>query len=219
MCVFDGNMLHSSLQAMDMRFLYHSNTMPTAQSFFKAQGLLSRGALEDYGLYQTEQKTDSKDKKLDLWYDVFFDSCDIHKESKRINYYGPVCFVFSTEILKYYTSVKITKRNPLYWSSNNASEYLSDLREKRKFDFGQHITIGDLHQPIPFKPFLTHIILDNPNISDKSYFNKAKCYIDNQIKNNSLNCDFIVRKCPVSCKCKSLYGADLENTYDKFALR
>lgn len=38
--------------------LYHANTVATACTFIENNGLLSRGAVDDLGLYQTSQATD-----------------------------------------------------------------------------------------------------------------------------------------------------------------
>ena len=84
----------------EVAHLYHANSMATACTFLENGGLLSRGAVEDFGLYQTPQETDATDKLLDVYYDIFFDSVDIHERIGKINHYGPIVFVYSTDVLE-----------------------------------------------------------------------------------------------------------------------
>lgn len=46
----------------EIKHLYHANTVMTACTFLENGGLLSRGYVEENGLRQTSQGSDSKDK-------------------------------------------------------------------------------------------------------------------------------------------------------------
>lgn len=90
--------------------LYHANSVATASTFLENGGVFSRGAAEDRGLYQTSQETDDTDRDVDVFYDIFFDSVDIHQRIKKLNHYGPVLFVYSIDLIDTLPqgSIKIT---------------------------------------------------------------------------------------------------------------
>ena len=73
-----------------------------------------------------------------IWNDVFFDSCDVHKVVKNANKYGPVCFVFSVDLLddKSLPPIRITKTNPFNWNKslpdNIEDNYIDDISEYKK---------------------------------------------------------------------------------------
>lgn len=68
----DSKLLFSLLSAKGVKFLHHANTVKTSLTFIKAKSLLSRAYVEKNSLDQTEQYTDTKDKKFDIWDSVFF---------------------------------------------------------------------------------------------------------------------------------------------------
>lgn len=59
------------LMRKGVNHLYHANTVATACTFIKSYGLLSRGAVRDFGLFQTPQGTDDSDQEFDVFYDIF----------------------------------------------------------------------------------------------------------------------------------------------------
>lgn len=196
--------------------LYHANTVGTAATFLQNGGLISRGDVEDRGLYQTRQVTDESDKGFEIYYDIFFDSVDIHERANNLNNYGPVTFVYSLDLIDKLprNSIKITKTNPIYWSRSMSEEekYFTELdeleRNYKKGDFGQHLTIVDQHYPLPFT-HLKKIILDNPHFTASKnidLFNNAKKYIPELMKYNGVAAAFTIRKCATSCNCRSKYN-------------
>jgi len=104
--------------------LYHANTVGTTVTFLRNGGLFSRGAVEDNGLYQTRQVTDESDKGFKIYYDIFFDSVDIHERANNLNDYGPVTFVYSLDLIDKLprNSIKITKINPIRWENSMSEE-------------------------------------------------------------------------------------------------
>ncbi|MFP3595208.1 hypothetical protein [Chryseobacterium sp. SIMBA_029] len=96
--------------------LYHANTVGTTITYLQNDGLLSRGAVEDKGLFQTYQKTDAKDKIVDVWNDVFLDTNDLHTYFDRENRYGPILFELDLDLVKDESfEIWITKDNPIRW--------------------------------------------------------------------------------------------------------
>lgn len=193
--------------------LYHVNTVETAITFLSNGGLLSRGAVEDKDLIQTDQPSDAKDKEVGVFYDIFFDSVDIHERSKNINDYGPVTFVYSIDVLDYLNDkeIKITKDNPIRWNSgmSEGEKYFTDVDsiylEYCKGTFKQHLTICDMHEPLPFLPYLFKIIIDNPGIANTKYFDEAYRALKDIMENNGIKVPLEVRKCPSDCMCKINY--------------
>jgi len=195
--------------------LYHANTVGTTVTFLRNGGLFSRGAVEDNGLYQTRQVTDESDKGFKIYYDIFFDSVDIHERANNLNDYGPVTFVYSLDLIDKLprNSIKITKINPIRWENSMSEEekYFTELdeleRNYKKGDFGQHLTIVDQHYPLPFT-YLEKIILDNPHFEDSKnnmLFENAKKFLPILMKYNGVAVPFKIRECKSKCKCHSKY--------------
>jgi len=219
MRVFTGRDIKTHLVEKGVTELFHANTVTTSISFLKAGGLLSRGEVENRGMRQTPQLSDNDDKIYNIWNDVFFDSCDIHHMLKVPNKYGPVCFVFSIDLLDDPTlpEIRITKSNPYNWEKNNADinyieeQYIDEISEYRKNDIAMHITLIDCHNHIPFSPYLKRIILDNPKLDNNDIFECAKEKITNLICQNNLECDLQVRNCTDICRCQEKYSSFKEN--------
>lgn len=118
--------------------LYHANTVLTSLSFLAAGGLLSRGAVEERRLPQTSQTSDDLDKEYNIWYDIFFDSADYHQRMKRLNFYGPVCFVYDKMVLTWpdIPDIKITTVNPANWADIPEEErYLLDVNDYKNGEY------------------------------------------------------------------------------------
>ena len=136
--------------------LYHANTVITASTFLEHGGILSRGYVEDFGLRQTYQSTDELDKKVGVFHDIFFDSTDIHERRHSFNYYGPVLFVYSINVMDILSEgqIKITKDNPIRWNSGMTEEekYFTSETELQseyyKGTFKQHLTICNQIEPL-----------------------------------------------------------------------
>lgn len=197
----------------NIHLLYHVNTVTTAITFLESGGLLSRGLVEDKNKRQTKQDSDAIDKKFGIYYDIFFDSVDIHERSHNLNYYGPITFVYSIDILDTLENadVRITKDNPIRWEEEygDSEKYFTDLKELkvgyRKGEFQQHLTIHNIHEPVSFIPHLRKIIIDNPQISNNKYFEDAYKDIKEKLESKKLNIPLEDRKCPITCKCRVAY--------------
>ncbi len=192
--------------------IYHANTVATSVTFLSNGGLLSRGAVEERGLFQTSQDSDDLDKEYGIWNDIFFDSVDIHARAKSVNQYGPVTFVYSVNLLDdlQEKAVKITKDNPIRWCEIPVEDrYFKDSTEMyfqyKKGNFGQHLTICDMHDPLPFAPHLRRIILDDPMISDSELFDRAKGKLSKLIEKMGLDVPLTIRECSSDCKCHEKY--------------
>lgn len=192
--------------------LYHANTVSTACTFLEQNGLLSRGTVRDLGLLQTPQETDGSDQEYDVFYDIFFDSVDIHDRSRNINYYGPVTFVFSIDLLDTLPEncIKITKDNPKYWTSEMSEEekYFLSIEELQlgffRGNFKQHITLRHQYDAIPFD-YLTCVILDDPGLYCNEYFVVARTILRELLDNYDAHIPLLIRNCSVSCNCKLKY--------------
>ena len=192
--------------------LYHANTVATACTFIENNGLLSRGAVDDLGLYQTSKATDGSDKDCDVFADIFFDSVDIHQRSKRINNYGPVVFVYSIDILDVLPPdcIRVTKDNPMCWTRSMADEdkyfltedELSSFYQRGKFN--QHLTLRHQTTPLPFD-YLEKIIIDDPGVEYTGYFDDAYKHLQDLINEYSPCIPLEVRQCPPGCGCQDQY--------------
>lgn len=192
--------------------LYHANTVATACTFIENNGLLSRGAVNDLGLYQTSQATDETDNDFDVFYDIFFDSVDIHQRSKRINNYGPVVFVYSIDVLDVLPPdcIRITKDNPKYWTLSMPDEdkYFLTREELHTFyqrgKFNQHLTLRHQEAPLPFD-YLEKIIIDDPGVEESGYFDDAYQHLQDLIDEYATGIPLEVRQCPPGCNCQDQY--------------
>lgn len=207
--------------------LYHVNTVLTSLTFLNNDGLLSRGAVDDMELIQTKQESDESDKEFGVFYDIFFDSVDIHTRAKKINDYGPITFVYSISLIDELPEgiIKITKSNPIYWTKDMAEEerYFTtadDLRNDfNKGTFCQHITLKDCHYPISFS-HLEYIVIDDPQIHNKIYYETAVNTINDVLKKNNIAVDLKTRVCPEECQCKTQYNKYKEGySYHRFKVK
>ncbi|MBL4764407.1 MAG: hypothetical protein JKX67_03875 [Colwellia sp.] len=168
----DNLKLHQFFTEKNITHFYHANSLATASSFIEANGLLSRGCVEERGLFQTTQSSDEIDKKHDVWSDIFVDSVDLHGHFPRQNLYGPVLFKFSIDILlKDEIDIWITKNNPIYWNEDTTNEekYFQGIDDLIQcwdnFDRQRKmITIRKPGKPVLFES-LEEIMLDNPKVN------------------------------------------------------
>jgi len=109
------------LRSLGKKHLIHANSVITAKTFCEAFRLLSRGAVESEGMFQTDQYTDSLDKRSGIWHDLFLNLSNQHRRFCRPNTYGPVSFSFSIDILLNFfgrvqgAKISITKIPPSDW--------------------------------------------------------------------------------------------------------
>jgi len=216
--------------------LHHANSLATSITFVQNNGLLSRGAVEDKGLFQTSQLSDDDDRKNNVWHDIFFDTSDLHGHFPRQNIYGPILFKFdSSVLLNESLQIYITKINPLYWNPQTKEEdkYFQSVDEMANTwsDYELHrkmITIRFMDSILSFE-HLQNIIVDNPGVTiydDTILFNECYNAISQEVKKNSFLSDkLIIRQCS-NCFCHEnylhQYGAPklskffLPNTHRRF---
>ena len=150
--------------------LYHANTVTTACTFLSQDALLSRGNVEDQGLQQTPQASDSIDKKRRIWRDVFLDAVDIHARINRRNYYGPILFVLDLDLLirTPVETVWVTKKNPTEWISREprSHRFFRSLEEFEQTymlgDFGSMLMLRDTGGQLTLHGNTRRIIVDDP---------------------------------------------------------
>ena len=182
----------------------------------------------DMGLIQTSQISDNDDKKYDVYYDIFFDSVDIHKRTNKLNHYGPLTFVYDLDVIDSLPegSVKITKKNPIHWTEDmcDNEKYFTDVNELefcfQKGNFGQHITLICQHHPVSFD-YLCKIILDNPNLrsdKDRRILNNSRFYIAKTLEKYGVMVPLVNRECSDHCYCSFQYNNYNEGyVYYKFS--
>lgn len=206
-----GNDVYEILRNRGITYLHHANSLPTSLSLLKLKGLASRSFVEESRLPQTSQYTDSSDKSLGVWGDIFVDTIDIHKRASNANLYGPILFQIDTTILKGVSLALFTKSNPSKWSTNTPLEhrYFSTTRELEQGldigNFDQMLTLRTSNGLLHFKDFLKYIIIDDPVsiAAPSSEYTKAHEAI------NKLTMTPISRRhCSSNCKCKSRYSDD-----------
>lgn len=209
----DSKEIKLLLDEKNITQLFHVNTVPTTISYLEAGGLLSRGAVEDLQLFQTSQASDKKDKELGIWYDIFFDSVDIHERTKDLNKYGPLTLVFNNDFLLLDNlTVKITRDNPIRWDANwnESQRYFEDIDSLRsdyqKGAFAQHLTLCGMNYALPFSPYLKTIVMDNPKTENNELFENAYHRIENILVAHYSNVELLVRECPEDCSCTNRYN-------------
>lgn len=167
--------IYDILVSKEVKGLYHANTVRTSKTFLEQGGVLSRKFVQDNGLLQTTQKSDDLDKEFGIWDDIFLDAINISKYFSTYNKYGPILFGFKLNLLKSDSvkTVRITKRNPIYWKKEDSIEnkYFTSTEEfKTKFksgnklnDGGYHLTFTNLKGILPFD-HLFGIQIDDPGL-------------------------------------------------------
>lgn len=168
----DNIKVYDFLGEQGIECLYHANTVATACTFISEGGLLSRGEVERRDLFQTPQSSDDADRQFDVWNDIFLDSVDLHGRFPRQNFYGPVLFKFSIDILKHphLPELHVTKDNPIYWSNDmrQVEKYFQSNEEfeniYRDGAYKEMLTFKNTSDILPFEDYLLEIILDNPRV-------------------------------------------------------
>lgn len=231
--------VYNFLQEQGIEYLYHANTVTTACTFIHNGGLLSRGAVEHFGLNQTPQMSDNDDRTYNVWNDIFLDNIDLHTRFSKPNYYGPVLFKLSLELLKdpYLPEIYVTKNNPIYWKNDMelADKYFQNIDEFKNVyrlgSFREMFTLKETFNILPFENYLVEIILDFTNVSieyndSRGVLNLddyASSALNNALHTSSYNYDHIkksFRKCSnCSCQHKYLREVDIPNLERLFTLK
>ncbi|MBH8567555.1 hypothetical protein KB206_01570 [Microvirga sp. STS02] len=225
------------LRAQNVDALYHANTVSTCGTFLRDGHLLARGIVHERGLDQTDQKSDKIDRELGIWYDIFFDAVDIHVQSGRRSYYGPVMMKFDLSLLEqdWLPKVWVAKSNPIDWKADTPEEkrWFISIKELEtsysKTNFGHHIVLRNIGGSIRLNPYLKEIVLDNPHrtmeITQQRYtLDLVSSSIGamrasaraGKLLNKGL--DTVIRQCLGSCKCASLYKGMTSTEFKKLFL-
>lgn len=206
--------------------LHHANSVGTACHFIRSRSLISRGTVERCGLIQTPQASDDIDKRKGIWFDVFMDSVDIHDRAKKANVYGPVLFVLNKRIIKnsYTGRLWVTKLNPLKWSGKSEKERWfqdkEDINEnfiKGRFD--QIIVARHCGGELPFKRYLSKIILDDPEMETYdgvNFYSMAVGALRLAMQDAGIDVPIKRRKCNKGCSCKNYWRQDDERLFRMF---
>ncbi|RWU07984.1 hypothetical protein EGC76_11710 [Pseudidiomarina gelatinasegens] len=206
--------------------LHHANSVATACQFLRSRSLLSRGTVERLGITQTPQSSDDLDKRYGIWFDVFADSVDIHNRARRANAYGPVLFVFNTELINrsYTGRIWVTKLNPTKWSGKSEKQrWFQDKKDLEdnitKGTFDQMLVFRHCGGELPFKKFLKRIVLDDPQRTseeDVDFYSMAVGALKLAMSYSNLDIPIERRVCRLGCKCNDNYGEDDERLYMMF---
>ncbi len=214
--------LYNILSDAGVTKLHHANSIITASSFLRNGQLISRGSLERNKGLQSEQYTDSDDKRYSVWFDVFTDSVDIHKRAKRINKYGPVLFELDLEILKNGGTGKVwlSKLNPSKWSGKSYSErwFTSKKDVEENFVYGrfdQMIIFRHCGGSLDIKNHLNKIILDDPNIhlTDRKVdlYSMAYGALKLSMSEGGIDIPIEKRSCHRNCTCEKYYDENFDD--------
>ncbi|WP_434305394.1 hypothetical protein [Clostridium botulinum] len=218
--------LYNYLIDSGIRYLYHANSVTTACTYIKQGGLLSRGAVEEQGLIQTSQNSDYKDKKYGVWFDIFLDTVDLHELFKGPNFYGPVLFMYSIDVLidDLTTAIWITKDNPTNWYEEQTLEdrYFKNVLEYKKLrlpnPYKKMIIIKNIKKPLNFDLYLKQIILDDPRgiYYGVNFYDKAEEKLINAMISAGMDTKLLKKRiCNNYCKCFKKYH---NNFYSEFFL-
>lgn len=220
--------VYDVLKDKNVDTLYHANSVLTTCQFLNKGSIMSRGSVEQIGGYQTEQDSDRIDKRYGIWYDIFFDSIDIHSRGSRANKYGPVLLCFDIEIItRLYTgNVWVTKLNPTKWAGKSDEkrwfESKRDLEENFvPSEFDQMIVFRHCGGVLPFKSYLNQIILDDPQMESTGgqeiqYYSMAFGALKSSMLESNVNIPIKKRECTNVCDCLEYYQNDRAKTNKYF---
>lgn len=213
----NNNDLFDLLERRGINKLYHANTVATSITFIEQGGLLSRGLVEQRQLYQTPQPSDAKDREVEVFNDIFLDTTDLHTYFSNRNFYGPVTFVFSVELLRGDFEVWCTKGNPYYWDATRPVEdrYFQSVKElDDSWDDYQRqqkmLTIRNTNAPVLFN-YLEVALVDKTReetFTNTTYFDDAAVALkESMIDKGALLNRFKRRECDNTCNCHTSYRA------------
>jgi hypothetical protein len=222
--------VYTVLQKIGAHSLHHANTVTTSCTFLENAALLSRGYVETHRLKQTAQSSDAVDKKYGIWNAVFLDHIDIHYRGGRrkgANQYGPVLFVFDSNLLLRLppgTDVRVTKSNPIHWYDKQKEEdrwYLTpeELEQHIGFgDFDKMLVITTPDAKLDFPNRAVRIDLDNPNralVNGDDAYVSAEKRLREAAEKGRVSATIAPHVCQTDCKCVVKYGGFWPTYFDE----
>jgi hypothetical protein len=226
----DPTAVRQILEGKGVKFLYHANSVASSCTFLSNGLLLSRRQVERRGFLQTPQDSDTIDKKFKIWNDIFLDTVDIHDRSCRPNYYGPVLFIFSMDVLsaEIVHTVSVTLENPVHWHTRQQIKErycLSTEKLQSEFhfgDFSKSLVLKDIEGILPLSGLLKGLIVDDPGPlpfrgGNRLVLEPALKALRSAARQGGLkNLRILVRKCPSYSFCKIAYSEDPFGTQSRF---
>lgn len=214
----DPRVIYSILKEKKAKGLFHANTALTSLTFFEAGRLLSRQQVAEMELKQTRQYTDNKDKKFQIFNDIFMDVVDIHVQAGDYNKYGPVLFEFPLNLLNKYpfVFVRITRCNPSDWTEKMSLDqkyYISEAEFAKKYvlgNFSSMLIFPYIDGQFPLEGNLTRIKVDAPELvwadTKEQLHKEAIKYFKKACKEGLLKVKVNFRTCDkLSCNCHNSY--------------
>ena len=191
--------------------LFHANSIKTSLRFIERKALFSREFGENEGL-QTYQRSDSFDRQLGVYNDIFFDNIDIpYRSGTNRSAYGPVMFVFKIDILKN-QKIRILKFNP--WNGRDQDDitynqlFFSGIEEIKSIlcvdhhyntnrvnfleNFEHHTTVFNTSE-LPFGNNLDFIYVEKC-YDGSGRENELKNVLENALNEAGLDVPVIIRK-------------------------
>ena len=171
----DSKQVYDVLKKKGVNNFHNANTVLTSLTYIEHRALLSRKYVDLNGLKQTVQTSDDKDKKVDVYDDLFLDGTDLHLKYRRNNLYGPVLFILKLDLLLMpdFSRMFITKNNPIYWDEtrDRGEYYYNDIKElERDYLTGEKLRDGRImftfknkDAKLTLNKYCEKIILDDPN--------------------------------------------------------
>jgi hypothetical protein len=156
--------------------------------------------------------TDQKDKALGIYNNIFFDIKDLHNEFNKSNYYGPILFVYSTDVLDQFDDIEITQNNPCYWNNQmqDQEKYIQNFEDLEKNIhegyFSRHSIMITNKDKVNFR-YLEKIIVDrcnNRNTKGENYSEMAVLNLKELIQKEGMKIPVCFRKCNSSCQCHNV---------------
>jgi hypothetical protein len=214
--------------------LYHANTVSTCCTFLRDGHLLARGTVHERGLDQTDQRSDTSDRKLGIWYDIFFDAIDIHVQSGNRSYYGPIMLKFDLSLLEqdWLPNIWVSKSNPIDWDDSTPvqNRWFSSIEELDKHyqptNFGHHLVVRNVGGSIRLNPYLKALIVDNtkrtiPVTASRYDLDVVSASIEalrasaRAGKLLGKGVSATIRQCNTQCKCQTLYNNMTSSEFKK----
>lgn len=221
--------VHRVMKGIGANNLYHANTVTTSYIFLEQGGLLSRRFVEDNGLVQTSQNSDSGDKKYGIWDRIFLDHVDIHYRGGRAkgpNKYGPVLFIVDLDVLLALpkgTDILITRKNPANWVVDESDDKrwfhsLDELAQNiRPGNFDKMLVIKTQSTTLDFPNRQVRILLDDPKrkvSSGRDAYAHAEKRLKGAAASGNVKISIEKHRCRDDCSCVEVYAKYTAQFFD-----